>query len=260
MRDFLVFRLSGPMSAFGDITVGERRSIWNTPSKSAVLGLVAGALGIVREDATAHQALEVGLGFAVRVDAPGLPLRDYHTAQAPKARRNARWRTRREELADKDELNTVLSERFYRLEADATVALWRKAGDTPALETLGEALMRPRFTPYLGRKACPLGRAPRPRVVEADGLLAALDAYGDREREADLALRAWFRPRAVDRTSPVWFEMDAGLAAEETLARSEGEIRQRRDSLRDRSLWRFSERREGRLTWHAPIFGQEDAA
>ena len=260
MREFLIFRLSGPMTAFGDITVGERRSIWNAPSKSAVLGLVAGALGIVRDDAASLGALEVGLGFGVRVDAPGTPLRDYHTAQAPRARKNARWRTRRDELADKDELNTVLSERLYRLEAAATVALWRKAADAPLLEPFGEALTRPHFTPYLGRKACPFGRAPRPQVLEADGLLAALDAYDAREYEADLTLHAWFRPRAIDRTAPVWFEMGAGLGPEESLARSEGEIRQRRDSLRDRSLWRFSDRREGRLIWRAPVFGQGGAA
>ncbi len=240
MRDFLIFRLSGTMTAFGDITVGERRSIWNSPSKSAILGLVAGALGVVRDDAPALQALERGLGFGVRIDQPGYPLRDYHTAQAPKKRKNVHWRTRRHELAEKDELNTVLSERLYRLEAAATVALWRKVDEAPALEPLGEALVRPRFTPYLGRKACPMDRAPRPRVVDAEGLLAALDIYDGREREADLALHTWFKPCSVDRTSPVWFEMDAGLTAEETLARSAGEIRQRRDSLRDRSLWRFS--------------------
>lgn len=260
MREFLLFRLSGPMTAFGDITVGERRSIWNTPSKSAVLGLVAGALGIVREDAGALQALEVGLGFGVRIDAPGLPLRDFHTAQAPKARKNARWRTRREELADEDELNTVLSERFYRLEAAATVALWRKPGDAPSLAPLGEALTRPCFVPYLGRKACPFSRPLRPHLLEAEGLIAAFHTYDVREREADLMLRDWFKPRSIDQTSPVWFEMDAGLAPEEALARSEGEIRERRDSLRDRVLWRFSDRREGRLTWRAPIFGQEEAA
>ena len=254
MRDFLVFRLLGPMSAYGDITVGERRSIWDVPSKSAVLGLVAGGLGLTRDDGPAHQALEAGLGFAVRGDAPGFPLRDYHTAQAPKARKNGQWRTRQEELAVKEELNTVLSERLYRLEAAATVALWRKAAKGSALEALGEALTKPHFAPYLGRKACPLGRAPRPRIVAAASLLAALNAYDAQERESDLAMWQWFESAQVGQDVPIWFEMDAGLEPEEAQARAEGQIRQRRDSLRDRSLWQFSDRSEGRLTWraHAP--------
>ncbi|HAP98609.1 MAG TPA: type I-E CRISPR-associated protein Cas5/CasD, partial [Rhodospirillum rubrum] len=105
VRDFLVFRLVGPMAAWGDIAVGERRGTWDVPAKSAILGLLAAGLGIDRADRTAHEALDRGLGFAVRQDRPGRLLRDYHTAQAPKARKNARWSTRRDELND-DDLNT----------------------------------------------------------------------------------------------------------------------------------------------------------
>lgn len=247
-RDFLVFRLHGPMSAFGDIVVGERRSIWNEPSKSAVLGFAAGALGLEREQDENHQDLEAGLGFAVRVDAPGLPLRDYHTAQAPKARKDAKWRTRRDELADKDELATVLSERIYRLEAWATAILWRKADIGPSLDALRSALLRPCFTPFLGRKACPLGLPVAPEIVEAEGLLAALDLYDRRRAEMEQGLDRLMGRAAVLRPAKahVWFEMDAGLQGEEGAADL---IRQRRDSVRQRSPRQFADRMEGRLNW-----------
>lgn len=247
-RDFLLFRLAGPMAAWGDITVGERRSIWGEPSKSAVLGLIAASQGARRDEDDRHDALETGLGFAVRIDAPGRPLRDYHTAQAPKVRRNLSWRTRRDELADRENLNTVLSERLYRLEARATVALWRKAGDLD-LNALAEALRRPRFTLSLGRKACPLGEPAWPLVLNVDGLAAAFHAYDAQRDVADNRLPTFARRyRHTGATAcPVWFEMDAGLAEDEAAS----PIRQRRDSIRRRSQHSFTDRREGRLMWSA---------
>lgn len=252
MRDFLVFRLAGPMAAFGDIAVGERRGIWDVPSKSAVMGLLAAALGLRRNETEAQRALDEGLGFAARIDAPGRPLRDYHTAQAPKARRGATWRTRRDELADRDELNTVLSERIYRLELSATIGLWRKSGTGPSLVALAEALRSPHFAPYIGRKACPLGRPPQPALVGADGLLAAFASYDADEAAREAQLPAWSRPRKSSATPLVWFEWDAGLAAEEALAQASGRIRQRRDAVRDRARWQYTDRREGAIDQGAP--------
>lgn len=246
-REFLVFRLSGPMAAFGEITVGEQRSLWDAPSKSGILGLLAACLGLNRDQSDALSQLDQGLGYAVRLDNPGYPLRDYHTAQTPtEAARKRRQKagldmqTRKGDL-EADDLNTVLSERMYRLEWVATIALWVKSGDL-ALDRLEAALNRPVYTPYLGRKACPLGAPPRPHCMKADGLLAAFDHYDALEETTRLVLKT---PRPV--RARVWFECDAGLTAEEGEAK---EIRLRRDGLRNRALWQFADRREGRLDWH----------
>lgn len=244
-RSFLLFQLAGPMAAFGDIAVGEQRSLWDAPSKSAVLGFVAGAVGVTREESDMHRALDDGLGFAVRIDDPGLPLRDYHTAQAPKARKNSVWRTRKEELGeDKGDLTTILSDRIYRLHAAATIALWRKTDDGPALERLRDAIRRPRFAPYLGRKACPLGWPPSPRLVEAAGLNAAFQAYDALEGEMDSPDDLPLRPGASGGVRVIWFEWGAGLHEEE---QHPAAVRLRRDAIRDRALWQFTDRREGRL-------------
>jgi CRISPR system Cascade subunit CasD len=253
-RDFLVFRLAAPMGAFGDIAVGERRATWDVPAKSGVLGLVAAALGVERIDAATHQSLDSSLGFAVRQDHAGRPLRDYHTAQAPKARKDKRWRTRREEL-DADDLNTVLSERHYRVEPVATAVLWVKADGGPALADLEAALKRPRFTLYLGRKACPLGWPPRPRLVVADSVNAALVAFDALEASTDRELR-WFRPRPRDGATPaLWIEGGAG--ADPTGHAAIRERRQRRDGLMNRARWQFTDRTESRTDFIAPLFGEE---
>ena len=132
IRDYLVFRLYGPMCSWGDIAVGEVRPSTMHPSKSAILGLIAAALGIKRPN-TAHDDTERqpskrhiaplrGYGFAVRIDAPGVPLVDYHTAQVPSSgtgRNRRQFATRRDELlaVPRAELNTILSRRDYRVDA-----------------------------------------------------------------------------------------------------------------------------------------------
>ncbi|OIQ90145.1 CRISPR system cascade subunit CasD [mine drainage metagenome] len=254
-REFLIFRLMGPMMAFGDIAVGEWRGLWDAPSKSGVLGLVAAALGVSRQDDAAHAGLEADLGFAVRVDHMGTPLRDYHTAQAPtEAARTRRKKgglpteTRKADL-ECDDLNTVLSERFYRLEAAVTVALWVKPGRSRDLAVLKEALRRPRFTLYLGRKSCPLGAPPQPLLIFAEGLLSALGRYDACLREGDLYLRKVRRLPRPDASMPVWFEWNAGLEYEESLPGHP--VRLRRDRVRNRALWHFAERQEGCLVWSA---------
>lgn len=250
-REFLVFQLTGPMAAFGDIAVGERRATWDVPSKSGVLGLVAAALGLDRSNAAAHLALDEGLGFAVRQDEAGRPLRDYHTAQAPKARKGVHWRTRREEL-EADDLNTVLSERIYRLEPTATIILWQKKNDAPALQSIETALKFPSYVLYLGRKACPLGRAPRPRVFPAAGVNEALAAYDVLEAEADLTLGKFFRRPRQSGPRAVWIEVAAGINTGENVKES----RSRRDGLMNRTLWQFTDRTEARIDFAAPLYGE----
>jgi CRISPR system Cascade subunit CasD len=247
VRDFLIFRLSGPMSAYGKIAVGEWRDIWTEPSKSGVMGVVAASLGLERDALDQHRALNEGLGYGVRIDAPGRPLRDYHTAQAPMGKKG--WRTRKEELSEKENLNTVLSERFYRVEASATAVIWQKHANGPRLETLCAALKRPSFAPYLGRKSCPMGEPTRPEIVSQEGLLSALNAYDLIRAPEDRDLRsvARFHPAPPnDERQMVWFEMDAGLVEEEALADL---IRERRDAPGERLARRFHDRREGRLIW-----------
>ena len=83
---FLLFTYYAPMMAMGEIAPGERRMAFSRPARSAVLGLVAAALGLRRDD-RAHADLERGLGYAVRTDSAGRPFTDYHTAQTPQQRR-----------------------------------------------------------------------------------------------------------------------------------------------------------------------------
>lgn len=175
MTDFLLFTVYAPLVSWGDIAVGEIRASWDRPSRSAVLGLVAAALGISRDDQAAHDALDIGYGFGVRLDAPGTLLVDYHTTQTVAAAITKRTHpsTRAELLASGDR-ETVVSRRTYRADALATAILWAHAGAKWPLSIIADALRRPVFVLYGGRKSNALGLPAAPETISASTLAAAL--------------------------------------------------------------------------------------
>jgi len=208
VHTFIAFRLYGPLAAWGDIAVGEQRPTTPHPSKSAVLGLVAAALGIRRDDDPRHAELGNGYGFAVRIDESGIPLRDYHTSQLAKSTsRLHHLQTRRDELADRRNLATVLSTRDYRADALYSACLhFRGAPNAPMPEDLVAALQHPRFPLYLGRRSCPLALPLSPRVIKAEGLPAAFSAYDDVDLTGFWRNVADQLDAAPPASAPCWWE------------------------------------------------------
>jgi CRISPR system Cascade subunit CasD len=166
MSKYLTFQVYGPFAAFGSIAVGEIRGISSSPGKSAILGLVAGALGVDRFDDRIHSDLAESYTMAVRMDAPGCILRDFHTIQSSKPGKGVVPNTRREELESGAPINTITSRRDYLNDAACMVCL--KANDSPpySLEDVAQALEHPIYMPYIGRKSCPLGLPLAPAIIE----------------------------------------------------------------------------------------------
>jgi len=230
---FLRFTIFAPLASWGDSAVGEIRGSWDRPSRSAILGLIAAALGITREDDPAHDRLDSSLGVAVRVLAPGAPLVDYHTTQNPKANvvRKRKPATRRVALA-LDEPTTALSRRWLRQDALYTVAVWLRPKASLTLGRLTHALQCPSFILYAGRKGNPLGLPLAPCVVEGDALAEVLRA--EPALPEDLSA---LRPRGgwgMEVAHDACDGFEAALVA--------GRTQSRRDANPVRSRWQFSDR------------------
>jgi CRISPR system Cascade subunit CasD len=75
----LLIRLVGPMQSWGTTSRFNQRDTGKEPSKSGVIGLLAAALGIERENWTALEPF-THLSMGVRHDRPGVPKYDYQTA------------------------------------------------------------------------------------------------------------------------------------------------------------------------------------
>ena len=241
MVRFLVFTLAAPLMAFGDVAPGERRVGADRPGRSALIGLMAAALGLRRDDSR-QTAFIASLALAVRVDAPGLSMTDYHTTQTAPAKRKRRFATRREELAiGKTELNTILSQRAYRADAAFTIAVALHGLGPFTLDAVAAALTRPLLPIHAGRRACPLGLPPGPLVLEAGTLGEAFAAY-------DEAQAARGRTPLLERFAPLssrprLIALDAELEhllGEASVHRKET----RRDQPGDRVRWQFSPRTE----------------
>jgi CRISPR system Cascade subunit CasD len=237
MPEFLTFALAAPLAAMGEIAVGERRGSWDRPGHSAVLGLIAGCLGLDREDEAAHAALESGFGLALRIQNVGPLLADYHTAQVPPARRGRRFATRADELAAPD-LATILSRRDYRTEVLVLAALWSRAAGRWPLSGIEAALRAPYYVPYFGRKACPLMLPLAPRRTEAVDPIASLAERAERGPEPE---RQLLRRRSVAPLTAL-VTMTAADANHFGLPIRRVEIR--RDVVASRRRWQFALREE----------------
>lgn len=174
---YLNFQLYGMLASWGEQAVGESRHSATHPSRSAILGLLAAALGIKREEEEDLQRLSNSVFMGFKVLHNGSLLKDYHTIQIPDEDKKARhYHTRRDELRSPD-LGTVLSSREYRQDALSLASVCLQEGSDYTLQALRQALKQPVFQLYLGRKSCPLSLPLNPGIIEADSFKAALDLY-----------------------------------------------------------------------------------
>lgn len=128
----LLLRLAAPLQSWGSDSKFETRKTDREPTKSGVVGLLAAALGLRRDDTEGLARLN-GLRFAVRADQEGSLLVDFHTAKS----RDTSYVTYRHYLQDAVFLAGIESE------------------DTALLQQLQQALLHPAFPLYLGRRSCP---------------------------------------------------------------------------------------------------------
>lgn len=115
MVEYLVFTLCAALGAMGELAEHEWRGSLAWPGRSAVIGLVAAAMGIRRGDGAAFARLDA-LRMAVGVIDDGLPLRDCHTVETipTAAARNPDSRPAAIARAGR-QTNTTLTLRDYRV-------------------------------------------------------------------------------------------------------------------------------------------------
>jgi CRISPR system Cascade subunit CasD len=173
MKEYLVFRLYGPLASWGQAAVGGDRPTGIVPTRSAILGLLGAALGIKREEEKQLQALQSCVKVAVKQAVPTSLMRDYHTSQVPSHNKKMMHRTRKSELSE-NKLNTILSSRDYRCDGLWVVAISIAGGDLK-LTKLQQALKTPVYMLSLGRKSCPLALPLAPEIALTNSLKKALD-------------------------------------------------------------------------------------
>lgn len=140
----LLLRLAGPMQSWGATSRFDQRDTGKEPSKSGVIGLLATALGIDRENWTDIEPL-TRLSMGVRHDRSGVPKRDYQTAGC--AATDTIIKADGTQAKD----GGIVSQRFYI--ADACFLVGLESSDSALLRTIHIALQNPVWPLALGRKS-----------------------------------------------------------------------------------------------------------
>ncbi|SCL25933.1 type I-E CRISPR-associated protein Cas5/CasD [Micromonospora inyonensis] len=147
----LVLRLAGPLQSWGGRGQLNRRDTLDEPTKSGILGLLAAAQGLRRQDSIEKL---LGLNLGVRTDQPGSLLRDYHTVSDYRGRPlpSAAVNAKGVQKPTSPPKHTHVTQRFYLQDAVFVAAV---NGPTDLLRTLVDALRSPTFPLALGRRSCP---------------------------------------------------------------------------------------------------------
>lgn len=253
MKEYLIFQLYGSMASWGDIAVGNIRPSHRQPSKSAVIGILAAALGIKRNK---HEKLKelYKLLFSVRVDTFGIPIDDYHTVHTPSEQairydREKDYWTRLDEVEaihwrviqsqSNKEAGAIQSRRTYYCDALYTVALCENIDnqiDWNAIDSevnhigdLVDFLEQPKFTLYLGRKSCPLSLPLQAQIQTASSCQDAINKMTSHFQEE-------LSPLIESQESYSWY-------SEEPLPNCQMKMT-RRDQPVNKISWQFTERDE----------------
>lgn len=178
MPRFLLLKIDGVMQGWGGHTYEDWRPTELFPTRSGLLGLLGACLGIERQDTKGLNNLAASVIFTVRTDfrcgENGKPLKslrlcDYHTIE------HAR------KVDGKANENPVQSYRWYLFDALFTVAAEELPAAPIPLDDIAAALMKPHYTPFLGRRSCPLSR---PLLDKDDRPFEAVSAIKALERSS----------------------------------------------------------------------------
>ncbi len=154
MTEYLILKLQGPLQSWGSHTYEDYRPSNGFPTRSAVLGMLAACMGIDRADQKGQMALSNSLVVAVRQDdgkgenqtLPVVRLTDFHTVE--KARK----------VDGKENKNPVVSRREYLCDASFTVGITTTDSAGYSHDQIEKKLKSPAYTPFLGRRSCPITR------------------------------------------------------------------------------------------------------
>ena len=191
----LLMRLAAPLQSWGIDAKFDRRGTERTPTKSGIVGMVAAALGRLRNDNIDDLQ---SLRFGVRIDKEGILLRDYHTAKNPRT--------------------SYVTQRYYLADAVFLVGL---EGNDNLLFDIERAVRSPAFPLFLGRRACPpegqvsLGVRPDASLLHAlSNEPWQVSGWSGRKEGARVRLRIFMD--AEDETGYTYYQRDVPITFDQS--------------------------------------------
>ncbi|MBN2676779.1 MAG: type I-E CRISPR-associated protein Cas5/CasD [Anaerolineaceae bacterium] len=183
MSNTIYLILEGPLQSWGDNGRWVIRDTASEPTKSGIIGLLGCALGIHDDQGLAD--LSQSLKMGVRCDQPGTRLEDYQTVH------EGVWAADRKIKinATSKKPETVVSWRYYLADAVFLVAL---QGEKDLIDRLADALQKPVWPYYLGRRSCVPTRPVFAGKEDRKDLIDALKnfPFNGRDKEKESLIRS----------------------------------------------------------------------
>jgi len=183
MSETLAFLIDAPLQSWGASSKFQRRETESWPTKSAIVGLLAAALGIDKHapDETERLAPFVALTFSVLrwpKRQPAVRLLDFHTVGGGYDKTDPVQKLHIPRKAgDGSPFGTVITRRSYLSDARFIVLF---QGDSGTLQQAARALLDPVWGMWFGRKTCipaaPL--SPHVAATARDALFQLADLVG----------------------------------------------------------------------------------
>lgn len=209
----LVLRLEGALQSWGDGSKWDDRDSTSMPSKSGIVGLLACAMGLEREDPEIA-AMSDAISVTVRADRPGTKTVDFQTVTTLPG-----YHLQTVNGTKRSSGDTIISKRTYLQDASFLVVI---ATDTRWHDRIAAALKAPKWCVYLGRKNC----VPSRPVLECEA---------PEEQDPRKLIRTY--PAAERAVYPMTFETDAPLSQAASYTRPD-ERKPGYRSFERRTVWR----------------------
>lgn len=180
---FLSLLICAPLCSFGNIARGGVRETALRPMRSQLCGMFGAALGIDRCDTAGLKQISKSFQITTHIYSTGNILVDYHTAQSTTVTpeylvKKYKHPTRYDELYDENAIertHTTISKRSYISDFICGLTVSERENSTIDLDSLADAIKKPKYTLFLGRKSCPLSSPAFLGVFEAKSCLEAIE-------------------------------------------------------------------------------------
>jgi CRISPR system Cascade subunit CasD len=209
----LLLRFDAPLMSFGSVLVDQFNKTDLYPYRAMLVGLIANALGLTREQVASHESIQRRLRYAARRDRTGTVIVDYQTVDFDPAgpmASNLGWTMEgalEERKGGEASDGTHIRYRHYVADAIVSVACsLERADDGEAdVDNVIAALRRPARPLFLGRKCCLPSTPVFLGTVETVNLRAALTDLPRVAGRGDEGLlpAIWQRSEA-DNDRPLW--------------------------------------------------------
>ena len=162
MADYLVFQVCANLGSYGSqFAVGTNRYTDNKPIFSQIVGLIAAALGLDRDDEQINHLYDDYDLACMVIPTKGFKITDFHTLIG----------------TDKNQ-GALISRREYLTDVLFDVALKVKDQNSKSnlnftVEGIAQALKHPAFALYVGRRSCALSLPLDPFVLTSSSFVEA---------------------------------------------------------------------------------------